>query len=223
MDFARVFNNALPMLLEGLGKTVLVSIISIIIGFVLGLFVCFMVRSRSRVLRGIAKAYVWCVRGTPMMIQALIIFFGVPQIIRLAFPSFSIDQTTAGIITLSLNAAAYMSEIFRGAIAAVDIGQVEASRSLGLSKTTTMIKVVLPQAFKICAPSLVNQFIITIKDSSLLSVIGLSELLNQAKAFAGSTYVYFETYIVVAVMYLIVLSILMVLSQRVEKRLRNEK
>ena len=157
-----------------------------------------------------------------MMIQALIIFFGIPQVIRLLIPTFAIDQMTAGIITLSLNAAAYMSEIFRGAIAAVDVGQVEASRSLGLSKTTTMLKVVLPQAFKICAPSLVNQFIITIKDSSLLSVIGLAELLNQAKAFAGSTYVYFETYIVVAVMYLIILSILMVVSQRVEKRLRNE-
>ena len=222
MDFSRVFTNAMPKLLDGLGKTVLVSIISIIIGFVLGLLVCFMVRSRFRVLRAVAKAYVWCVRGTPMMIQALIIFFGIPQVIRLLIPSFAIDQMTAGIITLSLNAAAYMSEIFRGAIAAVDVGQVEASRSLGLSKTTTMLKVVLPQAFKICAPSLVNQFIITIKDSSLLSVIGLAELLNQAKAFAGSTYVYFETYIVVAVMYLIILSILMVVSQRVEKRLRNE-
>ncbi len=211
------------MLLEGLGKTLMVFIISIILGFIFGLLVCFMVRSRHKVLRGIAKVYVWCVRGTPMMIQALIIFFGIPQIIRMMFPNFVIDQVTAGIVTLSLNAAAYMSEIFRGAIAAVDPGQVEASRSLGISKSKTMIKVVLPQAFRICAPSLVNQFIITIKDSSLLSVIGLAELLNQAKTFAGSTFVYFETYIVVAVMYLVILSVLMIISQRVEKRLSYGK
>ena len=211
------------MLLEGLGKTLMVSIISIILGFIFGLLVCFMVRSRHKVLRGIAKVYVWCVRGTPMMIQALIIFFGIPQIIRMMFPNFVVDQVTAGIITLSLNAAAYMSEIFRGAIAAVDPGQIEASRSLGISKSKTMMKVVLPQAFRICAPSLVNQFIITIKDSSLLSVIGLAELLNQAKTFAGSTFVYFETYIVVAVMYLAILSVLMIISQRVEKRLSYGK
>lgn len=223
MQFERVLKNAMPMLMEGVGNTLMVSIISIILGFVFGLLICFMVRSRYKVLRGIAKVYVWCVRGTPMMIQALIIFFGIPQVIKMAFPDFVIDQVTAGVITLSLNAAAYMSEIFRGAIAAVDVGQIEASRSLGISSSKTMLKVVLPQAFRICIPSLVNQFIITIKDSSLLSVIGLAELLNQAKTYAGSTFVYFETYIIVAVMYLVILSVLMILSQSVEKRLNNGK
>ena len=222
MDFTRVFDNAMPLLLNGLGLTVLVSVAGIILGLLLGLIICFMDRSKVAVLRGIAKVYVWCVRGTPMMVQALLIFFAFPQLIQLFDKGFPIDQVTAGIITLTLNAGAYMSEIFRGAIAAVDVGQIEASRSLGLTNRTTMFKVVLPQAFKICAPSLVNQFIITIKDSSLLSVIGLSELLNQAKAFAGSTFVYFPTYITVAAFYLIILSVLMIISKRVEKRLRHE-
>lgn len=180
-------------------------------------------RSKNIIPRAIAATYVWCVRGTPMIVQAFLMFFAFPQLIRTVNPAFTITAFYAGLITLSLNAGAYMSEIFRGGIAAVSKGQIEASRSLGLSKTRTMLKIVLPQAFKISIPSLVNQFIITIKDSSILSVIGLAEIVNQAKVYVGKTYDFFPTYILVALYYLVVISILMILSKFLEKKLNYDK
>ena len=189
----------------------------------MGLITCFLGRSRFIVPRAVAAAYVWCIRGTPMIVQAFLVFFAFPQVIQMFVPGFKIDPFSAGLITLSLNAGAYMSEIFRGGIAAVSVGQIEAARSLGLSQMRTMLKIVLPQAFKICIPSLVNQFIITVKDSSILSVIGLADVVNQAKVYVGSTYQFFPTYITVAAYYLVVISILMVISKLIEKKLNYEK
>ncbi len=221
--FGDVFRDATPMLLKGLGLTIVVSLISIAIGIVVGLLTCFMGRSRNIILRGISAVYVWCVRGTPMIVQAFIVFFAMPQIIRIFATKFTIVAFTACIITLSLNAGAYMSEIFRGGIQSVSIGQIEAARSLGISKTKTMLKIVLPQAFKMSIPALVNQFIITVKDSSILSVIGLADIVNMAKVYVGSTYHFFPTYITVALYYLAVISILMVISKIVEKKLNYDK
>ncbi|MBQ9551326.1 MAG: amino acid ABC transporter permease [Clostridia bacterium] len=223
MDFSVVFKNATPMLLEGLKNTILISLLAIAIGLVVGLITCFLGRSRFIVPRAVAAAYVWCIRGTPMIVQAFLVFFAFPQVIQMFVPGFKIDPFSAGLITLSLNAGAYMSEIFRGGIAAVSVGQIEAARSLGLSQMRTMLKIVLPQAFKICIPSLVNQFIITVKDSSILSVIGLADVVNQAKVYVGSTYQFFPTYITVAAYYLVVISILMVISKLIEKKLNYEK
>ena len=222
MDFSRVFQEAMPLLLEGLGLTVVVSLVSILIGMVLGLFICLMRMSNNPVLRGIASVYIWIIRGTPMIVQALIVFFGIPQLIQMFVPGFHMNALTAGIITLSLNAGAYLAEIYRGGIMAVPKGQTEAARSLGLSKTQTMAKVVLPQAFKFSVPSLVNQFIITIKDTSILTVIGMAEVVNKAQQYVGSTFVYFETYSVVALMYLAIISVLMLLSNFIEKKLKYE-
>ena len=222
MDFGRVFNEAMPMLLDGLRLTAIVSVASIAIGMVIGLLVCLMKMSSNFILRGIAGIYIWIIRGTPMLVQALIVFFGMPQLIKLAIPDFRLDAVTAGIITLSLNAGAYLAEIYRGGILAVPAGQTEAARSLGLSKAKTMWKVVLPQAFKFSVPSLVNQFIISIKDTSILSAIGMAELVNKAKTYVGSTYVYFATYAVVALLYLLIISLLMILSNYVEKKLKYE-
>ncbi|MBQ5347348.1 MAG: amino acid ABC transporter permease [Ruminococcus sp.] len=223
MDFSRVINDALPLLLEGLKLTVLVSLASIAIGMVIGLFVCLMKMSKNIVLRAIAGVYIWIIRGTPMLVQALIIFLGVPQLIQMAVKDFRFDAVTAGIITLSLNAGAYLAEIYRGGIMAVPKGQTEAARSLGLSKAKTMRKVVLPQALKFSVPSLVNQFIITIKDTSILTVIGMAEVVNKAQQYVGSTFVYFETYSIVALMYLAIISLLMVLSNYIEKKLKYEE
>ncbi|MEE3429065.1 MAG: amino acid ABC transporter permease [Ruminococcus sp.] len=222
MDFSRVFNEAMPLLLDGLKLTALVSLASIAIGMILGLFICLMKMSKNVVLRGIAGVYIWIIRGTPMLVQALIIFLGVPQLIQVAIPSFRFDAVTAGIITLSLNAGAYLAEIYRGGIMAVPKGQSEAARSLGLSKSKTMRKVILPQALKFSVPSLVNQFIITIKDTSILTVIGMAEVVNKAQQYVGSTFVYFETYSIVALMYLAIISLLMVLSNHIEKKLKYE-
>ncbi len=222
MDFSRVFNEAMPLLLDGLKLTALVSLASIAIGMIIGLFICLMKMSKNVVPRAIAGVYIWIIRGTPMLVQALIIFLGVPQLIQVVIPSFRFDAVTAGIITLSLNAGAYLAEIYRGGIMAVPKGQSEAARSLGLSKSKTMRKVILPQAFKFSVPSLVNQFIITIKDTSILTVIGMAEVVNKAQQYVGSTFVYFETYSIVALMYLAIISLLMLLSNHIEKKLKYE-
>ena len=213
----------MPLLLDGLKMTVIISLVSILIGMVIGLLVCLMKLSRNVVLRAIAGVYIWVIRGTPMLVQALMVFFGLPQLIQLTIdPGFRMDSLTAGIITLSLNAGAYLAEIYRGGIMAVPKGQSEAARSLGLSKSKTMLKVVLPQAIKFSIPSLVNQFIITIKDTSILTVIGMTEIVNRAQAFVGTTFVFFETYSMVALMYLAIISILMIISRYVEKKLKYE-
>ena len=222
MDFGRVIKEALPLLLNGLVVTVEIALISILLGMVLGLISCLFGLSKVKVLRGISAVYIWIIRGTPMIVQAFLVFFAFPQLIQLISPSFRLEAFVAGCITLSLNAGAYMSEIFRAGIQAIDKGQMEAARSLGLSKGQAMRKIILPQAFKISIPPIVNQFIITVKDTSILSVIGLAEIVNKAKQYVGKTYQFFATYILVAVFYLIVISILMVISKFVEKKFSYE-
>lgn len=223
MHFGVVLEQATPMLLEGLKITIVISIISLCFGMLVGLLSCVLGLSNLRFFRAISAVYVWIIRGTPMIVQAFIVYYGVPMVVQQFVPNFIISETIAAVITLSLNAGAYLSEIFRSGIQAVDIGQIEASRSLGVSKSKTMIFIVLPQAFKITIPSIVNQFIITIKDTSILSVISLAELCNQAKQYSASTYLFFETYILVAVCYLAVISALMVVSKFVEKKVNYDK
>lgn len=219
MDFLRTLNESTPLLMQGIKLTITISLLSLLIGMVIGFFSCLMGMSKNPILKGISGVYIWIIRGTPMLVQAFIVYFGFPQLIQLVSPGFRIDAYTAGLITLSLNAGAYLSEIFRGGISAVPPGQTEAARSLGLSKSRTMIKVVLPQAIKVAIPSMVNQFIITVKDTSILSVIGLAEVVNKAKVYVGKSYQFFATYILVAVYYLVVISILMLLSKYLEKKM----
>lgn len=223
LDFSKVIEYATPLLIEGIKITIYISLLAILMGVIIGLVSCLFGLSKNPVLRSVSKAYVWVIRGTPMIVQAIFVFYGVPQFIRLFVDTFNFTPFMAGLITLSLNAGAYLSEIFRGGILAVPNGQVEAARSLGLSQARTMLKVVLPQAFKIALPSMVNQFIITVKDTSILSVIGLAEITNKANTYVGSTYRYFETYILVAIYYLVVISILMVISNYLEKKINYEK
>lgn len=228
MDFLRTLNEATPLLNEGIKLTVVISLLSIAIGIAIGLLTCFMAISNNKILRGISGTYVWLIRGTPMIVQAFIVYFGFPQLIQMILNLMGVTDVVrispflAGVITLSLNSGAYLSEIFRSGINAVSIGQVEAARSLGLSSAKTMMKIVLPQAFKITLPSLVNQFIITVKDTSILSVIGLADVVNRAKVYVGSSFQFFATYILVAFYYLIVISILMMVSKYLEKKVNYE-
>ncbi len=222
MDFLRTIQEGTPLFLTGLKLTVSISVLAILIGMVIGFITCLFRISNSIILKAVSGIYVWIIRGTPMIVQAFIVYFGMPQVIQKFVPGFKIDSYSAGLITLSLNAGAYLSEVFRGGLMAIPKGQSEAARSLGLSKAKTMLKVILPQAVKISIPSMVNQFIITIKDSSILSVIGLADLVNRAKVYVGSSYQFFATYTVVALYYLIVISILMVISTYLEKRLSYE-
>ncbi len=224
MDFVKVFHEATPLLLNGLKLTIGIALLAIALGMVIGFLSCIMGMAKNPILRAISAVYVWLIRGTPMLVQAFFVFYAIPQLVKvMTGTAFTLTPFAAGAITLSLNAGAYISEIFRGGIQAVPRGQTEAARSLGLSSAKTMLRVVLPQAFKIAIPSLVNQFIITVKDTSILSVIGLAEVVNRAKQYVGSTYSFFATYVYVGALYLVVISLLMVLSRRIEKRMSYDR
>lgn len=224
MDLVTVFSEATPMLLQGMWITVKTTVVSLLIASVLGLLSCMLGLSKHRPVQWVSKFYVWAVRGTPVMVQVMFIYFGLTQFIQaIGAENFRLTPFAAGVITLSLNAGAYMSEIFRGGVAAVDKGQMEAARSLGLSKGRAMLQVVFPQAFRISIPSLVNQFIITLKDTSIISVISLGEIVYQANIYIGRTMESFATWILVGLMYLVVISILSYISKAVERKFSNGK
>ena len=221
-NLVETFVEASPLLFNGLKTTLYVTVVALVIAMVLGIVVCLINMSKFKVLRAIAKFYIWLIRGTPMLVQAFYIYFAIPQLIQLVTGSaFRIDVVTASLIALTLNAGAYIAEIFRGAIQSVPKGQMEASRSLGLSYGATMVRVILPQAVRICLPSLVNQCIITLKDSTIMYAIGLPEIMNQAKVYVGRTFESFATYTWVAVFFLVIISVLMLLSSYLEKRLNK--
>ena len=220
MNLFGVFSEVYPTLVEGLGMTVKITVLSLIIALVLGIFICLMNISKNKLLSGIAKFYIWLIRGTPMLVQAFYFYFAIPQLIQAVTGSqFRITVFTASLITLSLNAVAYISEIFRGSIESVNKGQMEAARSLGLSYAKSMQKIILPQAVRICLPSLVNQFIITLKDSTILYAIGLSEIMYHAKIYVGRTMESFATYTWVAIFFLFIVTILSFISRAVERRM----
>ena len=213
-----IFQASLPYLISGSLITVRIWAISIALGVVLGLVTCLMRISPFRPLRAVAWVYIWIIRGTPMLVQAMVVYFGIPQVTGLRLTPF-----TAGIITICLNAGAYLAEIFRSGIQAVPKGQSEAARSLGLGAGRTMAKIVLPQAFKIAIPPMVNQFIITLKDTSILTVIGLPEIMNEAQQYVMIRWEYFQTYVIAAAYYLVVTSLLMVLANYVEKKISYDR
>ena len=213
-----IFQASLPYLMDGFQITIQIWAISIVLGVALGLVTCLLKLSPFRPLRAVAWVYIWIIRGTPMLVQAMVVYFGVPQVTGLRLTPF-----TAGVITLSLNAGAYLSEIFRSGIQAVPKGQSEAARSLGLGAGRTMVKIVLPQAFKIAIPPMVNQFIITLKDTSILTVIGLPEIMNEAQQYVMIRWEYFQTYVIAAAYYLVVTSLLMVLANYVEKKISYDR
>lgn len=224
MSLADVFVETLPLLSQGLWMTAKATVLSLLIAMVLGLISCLFGISKIKPLKWLSSLYIWIIRGTPLMVQALFIYFALPQLLQsLGMTNFRISAFAASVAALSLNAGAYMSEIFRGGIQAVDKGQMEAARSLGLPKRNAMVRVVLPQAFKICIPSLVNQCIITLKDTSIVSVIGLTEIVYQARIYTGATMRVLATWTIVAGYYLLITSILMLLSKYIERRLSRGK
>jgi polar amino acid transport system permease protein/polar amino acid transport system substrate-binding protein len=214
MGFFDILINNLPSFLSGLLVTVQIAFFALILASIIGLVFGLMSISKSKTLKLISTIYIFIVRGTPLMIQAMFVFFGVGQLLRVRF-----DPIAAGIVILAFNAGAYLSEIFRSGIEAVDKGQMEAARSLGLSHSKAMVKVVLPQAVKIMIPALMNQFIIAIKDTSILTVIGIRELVQSGKIIVATNFKAFEVYGIIALMYLIIIGLLMIASNSVERRL----
>ncbi|MDF1526477.1 MAG: amino acid ABC transporter permease [bacterium] len=208
----QVIIHYFPFLLKGAVLTLEISVISLVLGLVVGLVAALSVLSHNRLLRWPALFYVWIIRSTPLLVQLFIIYFGLPQ--------FGIDLSPfwSGVLGLALNTGAYNAETIRGGILAVDRGQREASRSLGMSGALTMRRIILPQAMRLIIPPLGNNFIILIKDSSLVSTITLVELTLTAQRLIGSTYKPFEMYLMAAVLYAVLTSCAALLLGYVERR-----
>lgn len=213
-SFLGLLKSTFPILMIGLRMTLILTVVSIAIALVLGVIFGLLRVSRSVVLRAIGTTYVDIFRGTPLLVQAFFIYFGIPSAL-----GFQMSALTAGIITLSLNAGAYMTEIVRGGIQSVDKGQMEAARSLGIGYLPTMRKVILPQAIRTMIPSYINQFVITLKDTSILSVIGIAELTQTGRIIIARNFQSFTMWLIIGIIYFVVIMALTKLSDRVEKRL----
>ncbi|GAA3196773.1 hypothetical protein GCM10020255_099230 [Rhodococcus baikonurensis] len=211
-----LIKSTYPQLLKGLWLTIVLSVVSIAIALVLGAIFGLCRVSTNVFVRGIGTTYVDIFRGTPLLVQAFFIYFGIPAALH-----FQMSAFTAGIITLSLNAGAYMAEIVRGGILSVDKGQMEASRSLGISYMKSMRKVIMPQAIRTMIPSYINQFVITLKDTSILSVIGLAELTQTGRIIIARNFQSFNMWLIIGVMYFIIIMALTKLSNRLEKRINK--
>ena len=218
----QLINTYGALLLTAMGQTLLLALWGLLFGCILGIVFGLASVVDNKVSRTISKIYVNVIRGVPMIVLAFFVFYGVPYGIKSIFGAkFVLTSLQAGTICLALNCGAYMSEIIRAGIQAIDPGQMEASRSLGLSYWRSMFRVVLPQAIKNMIPSIVNQFIITLKDTSILSVIGFPELVNKAQNVIAITFKSFEMWAIVAVMYLVVILVLQQVANALERRLNR--
>ena len=198
-----VILNALPSLSLGAITTLQLTIISILLGLALGTLLAVLRLSPSRLVRLGAIAYIDFFRGTPLLAQLFMIYFGLPSLLQSMGIGLKFNQWTAAIVTLSLNGAAYIAEIVRAGIQSIELGQREASQSLGLGPMQTMRYIVFPQAFRRMIPPLGNEFISRLKDTSLVAVIGFEELLRRGQLVVAQTYRAFEIYFAVALVYLV--------------------
>ena len=210
------------LLLRAMGQTLLLALLGLFFACIIGMIVGLMSVLKNKACVIIARIFVDVIRGVPMIVLAYFIYFGFPYLMNnILGVKFTLSALQAGTVCLALNCGAYMAEIIRAGIQSVDIGQMEAARSLGLPYWKSMRRVVLPQAIRTMIPSIINQFIITLKDTSILSVIGFPELVNQAKNVVANTFMSFQTWGIVAVMYLIVILTLSRCAKMLERRLNR--
>lgn len=213
-----------PMFLRGAGMTLLISITGTIIGLVIGLLVGVVrtipipekgvKRTNLKVINTILSMYIEFFRGTPMIVQAMVIYYGSAQ----AF-GIHMDRVLAGIFIVSINTGAYMSEIVRGGIVSIDKGQFEAAQAIGMNHVQTMKNVVLPQVIRNILPATGNEFVINIKDTSVLNVISVTELFFQTKSIAGSTFKFFEPFFVASIIYLVMTITITRILRSLERRM----
>lgn len=217
--------------LIGLGTTLLIAAISLFFAVLIGIgvgYINFVPTKKKnfnfymiKTLQWIGKEYIDLIRGTPLLVQAIFFYFGVVPIINKAFLNGQqMSPEIAGVIIISLNAGAFLAEIFRGGIQAIDTGQMEAARSLGLSFGKAMRKVILPQAIKNMIPAILNQFITSLKDTSLLMVIGVADLMGKGQIAFKTNYKTFETMLIIALIYYLVIKILSTLFKKIEGKLK---
>lgn len=212
LDFSVIINQ-MPSLLSGCAVTLILCTVALVFGLAIGIIFALLRDSKIKIISMFAWFYIWIFRGTPLLVQLYLIYFGLPNF------GIQFSAITAGILGMALNTGAYIAEIVRSGIHAVDYGQREAAKSLGMSYPKEMIRIVAPQATKIILLPLVNQFISTIKNSSILSVITITELTRAGTLICYSTFRHFEAYIAIAVFYLILTSIFSGLAKFIERKL----
>lgn len=214
IDFLKTI---LPILFRGLKLTIIIAVVGIFFGFIIGCLSGYALQAKNKFTKIIAEIYIWIIRGTPIVVQALYVYFVLPKLIGIDFSSI-----LAGCIVISLNSGAFISEIVRGALESIDYGQKEAGLSLGLTNTQVLFHVIVPPAFRLMIPALFNQFIISVKDTSLLSIIVVNETTHEAQAYAALSFRTIETYTTLALFYLILISVLILLQKYIEKRLKTK-
>ncbi|GIN98742.1 cystine transporter permease [Siminovitchia terrae] len=192
--------------------TLQITIVSLILASIIGLFVALMKLSNKKILSWIANLYIGVIRGTPLIVQIMWLYFGITQVVVLS-------AFWAGAIALAIHSGAYIAEIFRGAIQSIDKGQMEAAESLGMTRKQAMRRIIFPQAFKRSIPSLGNQFIIGLKDSSLVAFIGITEIFNLSMSQAAATFRQLEFYTIAGIYYLVLIVIFTLITNKIEKRL----
>lgn len=207
--------KSLPFLVQGLKWTIGITLAGLLLGFVLGALAGLGRLSKNKLVKGISSVYVEVVRGTPILAQVLFIYNGLSK----GVIGVNIDALTASIIAIAINAGAYIAEIVRGAVYSIDQGQHEAGRSIGLTEKQTMRYIIWPQAFKRMLPPLGNQFVISLKDTSLFSVIAVGELLYQGRQYYNITYAPFQTLIMVCLLYLCITIPTTLYLRRLERKL----
>lgn len=215
LDFTQVIPS-IPYILQGLGVTIKIVLTSALFGFIIGVILSLFKISHNKVLSGFADVYTSIFRGTPLVLQLMIFYYGLPQ-----FIGFDIDAYWAAVLAFGLNSGAYISEVIRAGILAVDKGQREAALALGIPYKLTMKDIILPQAMKNILPALMNEFITLTKESAIVTVIGALDVMRRAYIIGGQTYRFFEPLIIAGLIYYIIIIGLTFLGKLVERRMRR--
>ena len=218
----------IPFIFKGLSVTLLIALVAAVIGTIIGVILVIM--SKGKLSKSISYGYIDIFRGTPLILQLSMVYFAMPVLLDRIFNDFigmNIDFQIAGIIaafiTFSLNSGAYISEIIRSGINSVDKGELEAASALGVSKFHMYKDIILPIAFKNSFPSLMNEFITLVKESSIVSVIGVQDLMRRQQIVTSQTYMYFEPLIIIGIIYYVVIKILSLVGRQVEVRLSYDR
>ena len=221
---AKIISAYGKLLILAMGRTLLLAFLGLVFACILGMIFGLMSVVKNKVCNIIAQIFVFIIRGVPMIVLAFFVYFGLPYLLNNTLKignGFTLTALQAGTICLALNCGAYMAEIIRAGIESVDKGQMEASRSLGLSYGKSMRLVVIPQAIRTMIPSIINQFIITLKDTSILSVIGFPELTNMGKTISGNTFKSLQTWAIVGIMYMVIIVTLSKIAKKIERRIKR--
>jgi polar amino acid transport system permease protein len=213
LDFPAIAPS-IPFILQGIPVTLKIVGLSALIGFILAVILALMKISRIKPLMWIADAYTSVFRGTPLILQLLIIYYGAPQIL-----GFEIDPYPAAVATFALNSGAYISEVIRAGILAIDKGQREAAMALGVPYSKMMKDIIFPQAIKNILPALMNEFITLTKESAIVTIIGVQDIMRSSYIVGGQTYRYFEPILIAGLIYYVMVIILTLLGKLVERRM----